>query len=102
MHSLASQVIYLPLFMILFSVPFFLVGIIISAAFNAFASVAGRLIAADLIGASAGALLVVLFLVLTGGEGATLIVGLISAISAIYIFKDPLRIPGKLLQALCL
>jgi hypothetical protein len=81
MHALASQVIYLPFFMILFSVPFFLVGIIISAAFNAFASVAGRLYAADLIGASAGALLVVLFLVLTGGEGATLIVGLIAAIS---------------------
>jgi hypothetical protein len=81
MHALASQVIYLPLFMILFSVPFFLVGIIISAAFNAFASVAGRLYAADLIGASVGALLVVLFLVLTGGEGATLIVGLIAAIS---------------------
>lgn len=80
MHALASQVIYLPLFMILFSVPFFLIGIIISAAFNAFASVAGRLYAADLIGASAGALLVVLFLVLTGGEGATLIVGLIAAI----------------------
>jgi hypothetical protein len=80
MHALASQVIYLPLFMILFSVPFFLVGIIISAAFNAFASVAGRLYAADLIGASAGALLVVSFLVLTGGEGATLIVGLIAAI----------------------
>ena len=83
MHVLASQVMYLPLFMILFSVPFFLVGIIISAAFNAFASVAGRLYAADLIGASAGALLVVLFLVLTGGEGATLIVGLIAAIGAI-------------------
>src|SRR5215210_39594 len=82
MHALASQVIYIPLFMILFSVPFFLVGIIISAAFNAFASVAGRLYAADLIGASAGALLVVLFLVLTGGEGATLIVGLIAAIGA--------------------
>src|SRR5918911_1223935 len=80
MHALASQVIYLPLFMVLFSVPFFLVGIIISAAFNAFASVAGRLYAADLIGASVGALLVVLFLVLTGGEGATLIVGLIASI----------------------
>jgi hypothetical protein len=82
MHVFASQVMYLPLFMILFSVPFFLVGIIISAAFNAFASVAGRLYAADLIGASAGALLVVLFLVLTGGEGATLIVGLIAAIGS--------------------
>jgi hypothetical protein len=82
MHALASQVIYLPLFMALFSVPFFFVGIIISAAFSAFGSVAGRLYAADLVGASAGALLVVLFLMLTGGEGANLIVGLIAAIGA--------------------
>jgi len=83
MHGLASQVIYLPVYMVLFSVPFFLIGIIISSAFNAFASVAGRLYAADLVGASVGALLVVLFLVLTGGEGATLIVGLIASIGAV-------------------
>jgi hypothetical protein len=82
MHVLASQVVYIPLFMLLFSVPFFFVGIIISSAFTAFGSVAGRLYAADLVGASVGALLVVLFLVLTGGEGATLIVGLIGAIAA--------------------
>jgi spermidine synthase len=82
MHALASQTAYLPLFMLLFTVPFFLIGIIISAAFNAFAAVAGRLYAADLIGASAGALLVVLFLILTGGEGAALIVGVIAAITA--------------------
>lgn len=82
MHVLASQVIYLPLYMILFSVPFFFIGIIISSAFTAFGSVAGRLYAADLVGASAGALLVVLFLILTGGEGATLIVGLIAATAA--------------------
>ena len=82
MHVLASQVIYLPLYMILFSVPFFFIGIIISSAFTAFGSVAGRLYAADLVGASLGALLVVFFLVLTGGEGATLIVGLIAATAA--------------------
>ena len=99
MHALASQVIYLPLFMILFSVPFFLVGIIISAAFNAFASVAGRLYAADLIGASTGALLVVLFLVLTGGEGATLIVGLISAIGGA-IFSRIAKNPKKTVVSL--
>ena len=45
MHVLASQVIYLPLYMILFSVPFFFIGIIISSAFTAFGSVAGRLYA---------------------------------------------------------
>src|SRR5918997_4235082 len=99
MHALASQVIYLPLFMILFSVPFFLIGIIISAAFNAFASVAGRLYAADLIGASTGALLVVLFLVLTGGEGATLIVGLIAAIGGT-IFSRIAKNPKKTVMSL--
>lgn len=82
MHALTSQVVYLPLFMFLFTIPFFLIGIIISSAFNAFAAIAGRLYASDLIGASAGALLVVLFLILSGGEGAALIVGLIAATSA--------------------
>ncbi len=82
MHALASQTAYLPLFVFLFTVPFFLIGIIISSAFNAFAAVAGRLYAADLIGASAGALLVVLFLILAGGDGAALVVGVISAITA--------------------
>src|SRR5207247_10487147 len=57
-------------------------GIIISAAFNAFSRVAGKLYAADLIGASAGALLVVLFLIMTGGEGTALVVGMIAAVSA--------------------
>jgi hypothetical protein len=82
MHALVSQTAYLPLFMFLFTVPFFLIGIIISSAFNAFAAVAGKLYAADLIGASAGALLVVLFLIWTGGEGATLTVGVIAGITA--------------------
>jgi Spermine/spermidine synthase domain len=83
MHGLASQVTYLPLFMFLFAMPFFFIGIIISAAFNAFAAVAGRLYSADLVGASAGALLVVLFLILTGGEGTALIVGVIAAASSV-------------------
>ncbi len=82
MHSLASQVIFLPLFMILFSIAFFLIGIIISAAFNAFAAVAGRLYSADLVGASVGALLVVLFLIVSGGEGTALIVGFIASLVA--------------------
>ncbi len=82
MHSLSSQVVYLPLYMFLFAIPFFFVGIIISAAFSAFANVAGRLYAADLIGASLGAILVVFLLQNIGGEGTTLVVGLLAAISA--------------------
>lgn len=82
MHSLSSQVLYLPLYMFLFAIPFFFVGIVISAAFSAFANVAGRLYAADLIGASLGAILVVFLLELMGGEGTTLVVGLLAAIFA--------------------
>ena len=83
MHSLSSHVDYLPLYMGLFSIPFFFIGITISAAFNAFARTAGRLYASDLVGASAGGLLVVLALTVLGGEGTVLMVGLVSAASAV-------------------
>ena len=83
MHILASDITYLPLFMLLFSVPFFFVGIIISAAFSAFGHVAGRLYAFDLIGASLGALSVVALLSIFGGEGTLLLVGVISAVCAV-------------------
>jgi hypothetical protein len=82
MHQLASQVTYLPLFMFLFSIPFFFVGVVISAAFSAFAQKAGRLYAFDLIGASVGSLSVVLFLSILGGEGAVLLVGIVAAVCA--------------------
>ena len=82
MHSLTSQVIYLPIFMFLFSIPFFFVGVVISTAFNAFAQKAGRLYASDLIGASVGAISVVLFLSLMGGEGTVLFVGIVASVCA--------------------
>lgn len=83
MHVLASDITYLPLFMLLFSIPFFFVGIVISAAFSAFAYVAGRLYAFDLIGASLGAISVVILLGILGGEGTLLLVGVISAVCAV-------------------
>jgi hypothetical protein len=79
MQSLNSQVVYLPIFMLLFSTPFFLIGIVISAAFSAFAHAAGRLYASDLLGASVGALSVVFMLTVLGGEGTALVVGLLSS-----------------------
>ena len=99
MHSLASQLTYLPLFMLLFAIPFFFVGVVISAAFSAFAHVAGRLYAADLIGASLGALLVILLLTMVGGEGTALVVGLISAVCAM-IFSFAAKSKKKILISL--
>ncbi|WP_420545469.1 hypothetical protein [Nitrosopumilus sp.] len=99
MHVLASDITYLPLFMLLFSIPFFFVGIIISAAFSAFAHVAGRLYAFDLIGASLGALSVVALLSILGGEGTLLLVGVISAVCAI-IFSIASKNKKKILISL--
>jgi len=99
MHILSSHIVYLPLFMGLFAVPFFFVGVVISAAFNAFATFAGRLYAADLIGASLGALLVILFLTEMGGEETTLTVGLISAVAAI-IFSAASKNKKKIILSL--
>ncbi len=82
MHALASRITYLPLYMLMFASAFFFIGIVISSAFNAFAHVAGRLYAADLIGASLGAVVVVLLLSALGGEGTALMVGLVSSIGA--------------------
>lgn len=83
MHSLVSNVLYLPLFMFMFAIPFFFLGIIISTAFNSFAQKAGRLYASDLIGAAIGSISVVFFLSWVGGEQTTLIVGVLAAVSAI-------------------
>lgn len=99
MHTLASQVIYLPVFMFLFAIPFFFIGIIISAAFSAFAHHAGRLYSADLIGASLGAIVVVLLLSVIGGEGTALVVGMIAAIYAV-IFSIVAKSKKKILTSL--
>ena len=99
MHSLASNVTYLPLYMFMFSIPFFFVGVVISTAFSAFAQRAGRLYASDLIGASVGAISVVLFLSLIGGEGTILLVGMIAAICAT-IFSITAKSKKKILLSI--
>lgn len=83
MHIMASNVSYLSVFMFLFTIPFFLIGFILSSAFTAFRAKVGRLYASDLIGASAGAVLVIVLLLTSGGEGAALITGIIAGAIAI-------------------
>lgn len=85
--------------MFLFSIPFFFVGVIISTAFSAFAQRAGRLYAFDLIGASVGSIAVVLFLSLFGGEGTTLLVGVIAAVSA-SIFSFTIKNKKKIIVSI--
>jgi hypothetical protein len=82
MHFLDAHTSDVPLFAFLFAIPFFLIGVVISTAFNAFAGIAGRLYSADLVGASLGAVIVVLLLTALGGENTALAVGLIASIAA--------------------
>lgn len=96
MHSLASNVTYLPVFMFLFTIPFFFVGTVISAAFSAFGHIAGKLYASDLIGASVGAISVVAILSLIGGEGTALFVGVIAA-ACIVLFSLTMKNKKKTL-----
>jgi len=99
MHVLASDITYLSLFILLFSIPFFFVGVVISAAFSAFGRIAGKIYASDLIGASLGALSVVILLSILGGEGTFLLVGVISAVCAV-IFSVASKSKKKILLSL--
>lgn len=83
MHALSSQVLYLPLFLILSAIPFFFIGLVIATAFNSYAQIAGKLYFADLIGASLGSLVVVGALVMMGGENTMLVVGVVASVAAI-------------------
>lgn len=82
MHLLSSQVQYLPLFLILSTIPFFFVGLVIALAFRTFANIASTVYFADLTGASLGCLIVVALLYFIGGENTALTVGIIATVAA--------------------
>src|SRR5215471_13285109 len=79
-------------------VPFFLAGMALSTIFALRKDIAGSLYFADLIGASAGAVVVTLLLQLVGGE-ATLLVATVAAGVASALLSPRLRLPAGLLAA---
>jgi hypothetical protein len=74
-------------------VPFFLAGMALSTIFAIRKDIAGSLYFADLVGASAGAVVVTLLLQTVGGE-ATLLVATIAAVASAGCLSSRLRVPA--------
>lgn len=82
-----GQLGWLVLIYIVLSVPFFLSGMIISLALSAWSADAGRVYAADLVGASIGCLFSIGVLEYWGGTGAVLAVSVLLAVAGVVLVQ---------------
>lgn len=73
---------------IIISVPFVFSGIVISLILTKFPEKVNRLYAADLIGAALGCILIVLFMQISGGPTAVIIVALIASFSTLFFSRE--------------
>ncbi|MBI4496139.1 MAG: hypothetical protein HY697_04305 [Deltaproteobacteria bacterium] len=76
------QVLYVLLYYLIFSVPFFFSGLTLSSTLARFSAQSGKIYAADLAGAALGCLLVLFLFGLWGGSGAFLFSSLLGALAA--------------------
>ena len=76
------QLFYLFLFYLVYAVPFFFSGLTVSLALTRWSALSGKLYACDLIGASAGCLLVLGLFSLVGGTGTLLSSAFLSGLAA--------------------
>jgi len=76
------QLFYLFLFYLVYAVPFFFSGLTVSLALTRWSALSGKLYACDLIGASAGCLLVLGLFSLLGGTGTILFSAFLSGLAA--------------------
>ncbi|MBP1716469.1 MAG: hypothetical protein H6Q42_4672, partial [Deltaproteobacteria bacterium] len=76
------QLFYLFLFCLVYAVPFFFSGLTVSIALTRWSALSGRLYACDLMGGSAGCLLVLGLFSLLGGTGTVLGSALLSGVAA--------------------
>ncbi len=81
--KLGAASMFLDSLMIL--VPFFFAGVILSRIFQEYAVQSGKVYAADLIGAAAGALLAVPLLDRLGGINSGLLIGIFAAIASLFL-----------------
>ena len=82
-----GQLGWLILIFVILSLPFFLSGMIISLALSAWSEDAGRVYAADLVGASLGCLFSIAALEYLGGTGAVLAVSVLLAAAGVVLVQ---------------
>ncbi len=90
------QVLYLVLYYLALTVPFFCAGLVTGLLLAAYPALASRLYAANLLGSALGGLLPLLILPLTG-EGTVLVIGAIGLVAAlIFLYPQPSSILHRL------
>ena len=90
-----TQLLYIGLYYLVLSIPFFFAGLIIAKAFSSFSEESGLLYGGDLLGAGAGSLGVLLLMTITGPDQAVFEISFIG-------FLSPLVLGGKRLKVLSL
>jgi len=77
------QILYVFLYYLVFSIPFFFSGLTISAALSRWSALSGKLYFSDLTGAALGCLVVLGLFEIFGGPGAILFSGLLGALASL-------------------
>ena len=80
------------LYFLVFLIPFFLVGVFLAEIFRIFPALSSRIYGADLIGAAAGSLGVILILNSLGGVNSSFLLALVASIAALLIATT---VPGR-------
>lgn len=94
------QILYICLYYLLLSIPFFFFGLCISTAFSALSQSSGLLYGADLLGAGAGSLSILCLMGKTGPEYAILFVSSIALAGAFIAGKAKTKVFSAILIAL--
>ncbi|HSB05139.1 MAG TPA: hypothetical protein VLK23_08065, partial [Thermodesulfobacteriota bacterium] len=90
-----TQLLYIGLYYLVLSIPFFFTGLIIAKAFSSFSEKSGLFYAGDLLGAGTGSLVILLLMAITGPDQAVFLISMVA-------FLSPLILGGKKLKALSL
>ncbi len=91
------ELIYICLYYITLSIPFFFTGLIIATAFSCISEKSGLLYGADLIGAGIGSIGILYFMTITGSERAVFILSSIVLSASFIISKKRLRVVSLIL-----
>jgi hypothetical protein len=91
------QLLFIVLYYILLSVPFIFSGLTVALALTVMAEKAGRVYAADLLGAGSGPAIALLFFPVLGGKGVILASSVGGFIASLLILKGTVKPDGRIL-----
>lgn len=90
----AKQFIYLPIYYLTVTLPFFLAGLVVGSIFTRFKNEIGKLYFFDLFGAGISCFIFIIIMPLAGGSGSIVVVSIIAALSAIIFSFEKSKVSG--------